>query len=256
MSEKETPSIVKSVDFERVPKELIDKCLNLSNGVSIETTFYLAWTLDKFGLPGMIPSTTLFPITQGKTIAGTAVTVRNLPDRVAPYEGWRTRERSMMGEGKAYPFVKPGDVLVIDSGGRSGISGLGGHSASNAKNAGMVGAIVDGGIIHVGTMRKIGFPVWTRGLTPVAGVQRVDTVEINVPVSCAGVQVRPGDLVAADDSGVVVVPGERVREIVDFASKSADLSAQSARATTRSERAALSLEYYRMGNVVTGKPKK
>jgi regulator of RNase E activity RraA len=229
--QKDTSSIIKTTNFKRVSKEIVDKCLTINSGLAVEATYFVAKTLDKLGLNGAISANILMPITPGKVLAGPAITVKNVPDRIlSPTEGWKTRERSLMGEGYAYETAQAGDVLVIDCNGRSDVSSLGAKSFWKAKKSGIVGAIVDGGIIHVATMRKLDYPVWTRGFTNLTGHHRVDTIAINAPVTCAGILINPGDLVVADDSGVVVVPRERAQEVVDLAKKNSDLWAETFKA--------------------------
>ena len=63
-------------------------------------------------------------------------------------------------------------------------------------------------------MRKLEYPVWSRGVTPITGKFRFEALEINGPVVCAGVSVHPGDLVVADDTGVVIIPQKASSEVI------------------------------------------
>jgi len=65
--------------------------------------------------------------------------------------------------------------------------------------------------------RAIGYPVWSSGVSPVTGKWRIRTVAVNKPVSIAGVEVRPGDLVVADECGVCFVPLGRAAEVLEKA---------------------------------------
>ena len=62
--------------------------------------------------------------------------------------------------------------------------------------------------------RGIGYPVWSKGASPITGKWRIETVAINVPVSICGASVKPGDLVVADEAGVCFVPHERAAEVL------------------------------------------
>jgi regulator of RNase E activity RraA len=75
-----------------------------------------------------------------------------------------------------------------------------------AQRAGCGGAVVDGGYRDPGASRALGFPIWSRGVTPITGKWRLETVEINGRVRIAGVSVDAGDLVLADEAGIVFVP--------------------------------------------------
>jgi regulator of RNase E activity RraA len=74
------------------------------------------------------------------------------------------------------------------------------------RNTGCVGAIVDGAARDVGKMRALGFPVFARGTSPYDSLHRQRVIDLDVPVEIAGVRFAPGDLVFADEDGVVVVP--------------------------------------------------
>jgi regulator of RNase E activity RraA len=96
---------------------------------------------------------------------------------------------------------------------------MGGVSASVGKRQGEAGAVVDGAVRDIDHSRKIGYPVWSSGMSPVTGKWRVKTVAVNRPVSIAGVTVHPGDLVIADEVGVCFVPFARAAEVLAVAQR-------------------------------------
>jgi regulator of RNase E activity RraA len=108
-----------------------------------------------------------------------------------------------MGESEAYNLAEPGDVVVIE--GLLGSSNMGGQSATLAHRQGCAGAIIDGSYRDPDASRTLGFPIWARGVTPITGKWRLETAEINGRVQIAGVSVDAGDLVVADEAGVVFV---------------------------------------------------
>jgi 4-hydroxy-4-methyl-2-oxoglutarate aldolase len=129
----------------------------------------------------------------GSKIAGTAVTVRvTLPDSVMAHY--------------ALKFIRPGDVLVIDRGQDQRTACWGAATAFAAAAAGLTGLILDGAATDITDADRAGLPIWCRGLSPVTTKYRGLGGEMNVPVSCGGVAVNPGDAILADDNGVVVVP--------------------------------------------------
>jgi regulator of RNase E activity RraA len=111
-------------------------------------------------------------------------------------------------------------------------SNLGTNSAALARSREIIGAIVDGPVTGVAGIRGHDFPVWCRGGTTVTGHYRVETVEINGTVACGGVQVSPGDLVVADDSGVTIVPGDLVGEVLEGSLRLAEKGRAMASAVT------------------------
>jgi RraA family protein len=106
---------------------------------------------------------------------------------------------------KALTLAKPGDVMVIDGGGYTSHALLGALMVHTAMAIGMAGMIVNGGIRDAAEIRELGFPLFARGINP-NGPSKEGPGEINFPISCGGRIVNPGDVIVADDDGVVVVP--------------------------------------------------
>jgi 4-hydroxy-4-methyl-2-oxoglutarate aldolase len=105
---------------------------------------------------------------------------------------------------RSLEMVRPGDVLVIDSGDE--ISGCFGHrSAVQARARGGVGLVASGAVRDAAELRRDRFPVYCRGVSPRAP-QKNTPGSINVPIHVGGVVICPGDLVVGDTDGVVVVP--------------------------------------------------
>lgn len=167
--------------------------------------------LDQLGLTGAVPASSLGPNLPARRLVGQAVTVRNV-ERTQSATAAAASGQGRMGEHEAYNQAKPGDVVVIE--GLAGISNMGGQSATLAHRCGCAGAVIDGGYRDPGAARALGFPVWSRGVTPVTGKWRLETVEINGRVRIAGVSVDAGDLVVADEAGVVFVPCARAAEVL------------------------------------------
>jgi 4-hydroxy-4-methyl-2-oxoglutarate aldolase len=117
----------------------------------------------------------------------------------------------------AVDACRPDDVLIAAAGGsmRSGIWGE--LLTTAAKNAGCIGAIVDGAIRDVAKIRKIGFDVFARGTCVYDSQNRQRVIDVDVPVEIDGVLFRPGDLVFADEDGVVVVPQQAERDAIQRA---------------------------------------
>jgi regulator of RNase E activity RraA len=195
----------------RIAKEIVEGFRALG-----DLTGTTSDVLDQLGIAGAVPGSVLRPSDPKARIVGPALTVlnRRRADSVAEAVA---KKKSGLGEIKAHMLAEPGDVLVIQ--GVAGVSSLGGVSATVGKRQGEIGAVVDGGARDVDHSRAIGFPIWSSSVTPITGKWRIETVGINQPVTIAGVGVRPGDLVLADECGVCFVPLERAAEVLAMAQK-------------------------------------
>src|SRR5256885_6270561 len=107
--------------------------------------------------------------------------------------------------GYALGQVRPGDVLVIDRCGDHRHAAFGGLVAYACKVAKLAGVIIDGVATDIGEVRKYGVPLWCRGLSAVTTKRIGLAGEFCVPVSCGGVDVKPGDVIIADECGIVVM---------------------------------------------------
>jgi len=107
---------------------------------------------------------------------------------------------------KALDAASPGDVVVVDTcGSRNAV--FGDMIANKAKHRGIRGFVIDGFIRDIEAVREVGLPVYALGVTPFGPLHR-GPGELNYPISCGGVVVNPGDVIVADESGVVVVRRE------------------------------------------------
>lgn len=155
--------------------------------------------LDREGLPGQSPRVQLRPLTAPGVLVGRCKTTlwadMAHPDP-RPYEL----------ELKAVDTCRPDDVLIAAAGGsmRSGIWGE--LLSTAARNAGCVGVVVDGAVRDVARMRGMGFPAFARGTCACDSRDRQRVIDLDVPVEIDGSRFHPGDLVVADEDGVVVVP--------------------------------------------------
>ena len=127
-------------------------------------------------------------------MAGRAVTVRCFPgDNLALHQGIYA--------------AKPGDVLILDCHGYTEAGHFGDIMALACLMRGIAGVVIDGSCRDARDIVKLGLPVFVRGQNP-SGTVKKSLGEVNVPVTCGGVAVNPGDMVIGDCDGVVVVPRE------------------------------------------------
>jgi 4-hydroxy-4-methyl-2-oxoglutarate aldolase len=163
--------------------------------------------LDGLGYPHQSPRIPLPPITVDRTLVGRAKTTLwadMAHEDPQPYEL----------ELQAVDSCQPDDVFIAAAGG-SWRSGVWGELLSTAaSNSGCVGAIIDGAVRDVTKMRAMQFPVFARGTCVYDSMHRQRVIDIDVPVQIDRVTISPGDLVFADEDGVVVVPQAVEKEAI------------------------------------------
>lgn len=161
--------------------------------------------LDALGLKGATYG--ICPVWEGvKKIVGRAVTVKITAAGL-------TKSKNHLGV-KAIEAAEKGDVIVIDNGGRLDTSCWGGILANGAKMKGVSGVVIDGACRDVDDYVEIGYSVYARGKVVATARGRIMEEATNVMIQFGGVQVRPGDVVIADRSGVVIIPQENIDEVV------------------------------------------
>jgi regulator of RNase E activity RraA len=150
---------------------------------------------------------------------------RMQPIFTTKFAGYAVTVRLKKDEGNTDPSALDGMLAAIDQGPANSvyvmsvedgadIAGMGGLMGTAMMSRDYAGAVIDGGVRDVAYLRKIGFPVYATGIVPSTSVHhyRFDTAQ--TPIVCDGVTVHPGDIVAADSDGVVVVPREKAAEVL------------------------------------------
>ena len=127
---------------------------------------------------------------------------------------------------KALEMGQAGDIIVVDAGGDTETSVCGGLMGRLALNKGIRGMVVDGAGRDTDELEDIGWPIWTRAITA-RGTHtmfsgRKEELSVNVPISCGGVVVHPGDFIVADMIGVAVVPLAQAEEVLRLATEQAE----------------------------------
>lgn len=140
--------------------------------------------------------------------AGPAVTV--LMEKAEHQEG----SKASQGMLDAIDGAPPGSVYVLVLPEGEDIAGIGGLMATTMRYRSLAGAVIDAGIRDVPQIRRIQFPVFSTGVVPSTSINHYRFKAANVPVMCAGVEVRPGDIITADEDGVAVVPKEKAAEVL------------------------------------------
>jgi 4-hydroxy-4-methyl-2-oxoglutarate aldolase len=140
--------------------------------------------------------------------AGPAVTV------LLKKEEHKDGSKASEGMLDAIDQAKPGSVYVMVVEDGADYAGIGGLMATAMKYRGLAGAIIDASVRDTPQIRKLQFPVFSKGIAPSTTINHYRFAGMNIPVTCAGVRVNPGDIVTADEDGVAVVPRARAEEVL------------------------------------------
>jgi regulator of RNase E activity RraA len=140
--------------------------------------------------------------------AGPAVTV------MMKKEEHKEGSAASQGMLDAIDAAAPGTVYVMVLEDGADYAGIGGLMATAMKARGMTAAVIDGSVRDTPQIRKLQFPVFSRGVVPSTTINHYRFAGSNIPVTCAGVRVNPNDIIVGDEDGVAVVPRARANDIL------------------------------------------
>lgn len=184
---------VRPIDIDR---ELLARCRAIPTSTWSDA-------LDATGIAGVVDG--LLWRSGGSRVSGRAMTVR---EDVAAFG---THPFEAFDVGGILDAAGADEILVVDMGGEA-VSTFGGLAARAATRRGIAGVLIDGACRDVEEIRASGLALASRHMTPRSGKRRVRVAEIGGRVRCGGVDVSPGDIVVADETGAVVVPSAKVAE--------------------------------------------
>jgi regulator of RNase E activity RraA len=171
------------------------------------STTNISDAMDKIGLRGAVIG--IRPMYKCPKIIGRAVTIKVTAVGI--------NRPKYHGAVRAIDAASPGDVIIIDNRGDMNNNNWGEIVSMAAKMKGISGVVVDGVVRDIDACEEIGFPVYARGVTPLTARGRVMEESFNEPVRIGDIYVRPGDIVIADGSGVVIIPIERIEDVLKAA---------------------------------------
>lgn len=148
-------------------------------------------------------SSAIKPVWDVPEMVGTALTVKTYPG-----------DNLMIH--KAVTMAQPGDVLIIDANGYTEAGVMGELLARSCQTQGINGSVVDGAVRDVEEVSDIEFPMYSREVSP-KGSYKGHPGSINVPISCGGLDVHPGDIIIGDEEGVAKVSPDRAEEVLEAA---------------------------------------
>ncbi|MAS38254.1 MAG: ribonuclease activity regulator RraA [Anaerolineaceae bacterium] len=202
-------------DIQRPPKEIIDGLAHIGSATA-------AGELSRLGIRDPQIRGPL-PYSAGKTVVGPALTLQFMPKREDQYGQDEYADPEKQLHRHVLYHTQPGDVVVVDARGDLGSGVFGEMMLTYFKGRGGAGVVIDGCIRDYPKAKDLGLGLWLRGVTPNFHTQtNIMPFAVNVPVACSNVLVIPGDIIVADDDGVVVVPVKLAPELLAKASEHHD----------------------------------
>ena len=202
-------------EIKRPSKDLIEGLRNLGAATVAGTLGHMG-----FKSPHMVG---ILPQTHGKSIVGPALTLQFLPQRPDLFsEGEYADPETQLHRHVLYQ-VEEGDVVVVDARGDMSSGVFGDMMSTYFKGRGGAGIVIDGVMRDRPNVEKLDLSLWLRGWTPNYHVQTaIYPNAVNVTIACGGVTVVPGDIIMADDDGVIVLPPSMAAQVIEESQKHAE----------------------------------
>ncbi len=171
----------------------------------------IADAMDDMGVPRQV-IVGLFPLDRKQRIAGWAYTIQQHRRRPDTEKKNLTRQLEVSDV-----LAEPGDIVVMANNGRMDVCTGGSILALRAKVRGVKGFVVDGCLRDADELEEMQFPTFVKGFNPIRSKGDLETYALQVPVEICGVQVRPGDMIVADATGIMAIPPSIMEEVYNRA---------------------------------------
>lgn len=207
--------MIQTPDIQRPPKELIEGLAHIGSATA-------SGELSRLGIrdPHIRGPRSWTP---GKSIVGPALTLQFMPKREDLYKVDEYADPEKQLHRHVLYHTQPGDIVVVDARGDMGSGVFGEMMLTYFKGRGGAGVVIDGCIRDYPHARELGLGLFLRGVTPNFHTQtNIVPFAVNVPVACGDTLVMPGDIIVADDDGVVVVPIALAPQLLAKASEHAE----------------------------------
>jgi 4-hydroxy-4-methyl-2-oxoglutarate aldolase len=186
---------------------------------------HISDAMEGMGLPRTVLHGYIYLGPPGAKMVGTAFTVQQ-----APKHATAERTKSLVKHAQVSgELAASGDVVVIDAGGRTDTGTWGENHCMRAGARGVAGAVINGATRDAHEIRGLDFPVFCQGFSPVKSLWDLETVSLRQPVTLGGVQIRQGDIVFGDETGIIIVPPDMKDDIVAAAMRIHDQEAEYAK---------------------------
>ncbi len=207
--------MIQTLDIERPQQKLIDGLARIGSATA-------SGELSRLGIrdPHIRGPRTWTP---GKSVVGPALTLQFMPKREDQYRVDEYADPEKQLHRHVLYHTQPGDIVVVDARGDLGSGVFGEMMLTYFKGRGGVGVVIDGCIRDFPKAKDLGLGLWLQGVTPNFHTQtNIFPFAVNVPIACANTLVMPGDIIIADDDGVVVVPITLAPALLETASEHAE----------------------------------
>ena len=199
-------------DIQRPPKALIDGLAQIGSATATGELYRLGIRNPHIAGP--------VSWTPGKSFVGPALTLQFVPKREDLYGADEYTDPERQLHRHCLYHTQPGDMVVVDARGDMNSGIFGEMMLTYFKGRGGLGVVIDGCIRDFPHAKDLGLGLWLRGVTPNFHTQtNLMPFAVNVPIACNNVLVMPGDIIVADDDGVVVVPIKLAPELLAKASE-------------------------------------
>ena len=207
--------MIQTPDITRPSKEIIDGLAEIGSATTTGVLYHLG--IRDSHLHGPVPWT------PGKSVVGPALTLQFMPIREDQYSADEYSDPELQLHRHVLYHTQPGDVVVVDARGDLASGVFGEMMLTYFLGKGGAGVVIDGCIRDYTNAKDLDLGMWLKGVTPNYHTQTgIFPFAVNVPIACGGRLVMPGDIIVADDDGVVVVPISMAEQLLEKASEKHD----------------------------------